>query len=225
MKKLLIISIFLASCIAGFSQRVGFMGKHFSLNADFLLYPALYHPVANDQAAQAYFTSPQWFGFNYRLNVNLDAIVSKKSTVGFDFNYYHTAAALDTTNGPSSSFSVTREFDAFAIGAHYRVFFGNTKAPVGFYYKVETGGTLYSMNGRTTGGNWYVTNYFGRQHVLLGRLIFDYGFNFGMVMPTLGGYFSNPDDTFEGRLSQAGNLRSIFHYGINVYGGVGILLF
>lgn len=224
MKKLLIILVFVVTGTAGFSQRSGFMGKHFSLNTAFLVYPALYHPVANDQSAAAYFTQPQWFGFNYRLNVNFDAIVSKKSTVGLDFNYYHTAASMDTSISGSGLYNVTREFDAFAVGAHYRVFFGNTKAPVGFYYKVETGATIYSMNGHTTGGNWYVTNYFGRQHVVFGRLIFDYGFNFGLVMPTLySNYYSSGD--FESRLSQAGNLRSVWHYGINVYGGVGILLF
>lgn len=225
MKKLLIILVFMVAGITCFSQRVGFMGKHFSLNAGLLVYPALYHPVANDQAAQAYFTSPQWFGINYKLNVNLDAIVSKKSTVGFDFNYYHTAASIDTSLTIPGSFYATREFDAFAIGAHYRVFFGNTKAPVGFYYKVETGGTLYSMNGYTTGGSWYVNNYFGRQHVFFGRLILDYGFSFGLVVPTIYNYYNPLPDTFENRLSQAGNLRSMWHYGINLYGGVGVLLF
>jgi hypothetical protein len=224
MKKLFIF-VFALSGTLGFSQRVGFMGKHFSLNAAFLVYPALYHPVANDQAANGYFTSPQWFGFNYKLNVNVDAIVSKKSTVGLDFNYYHTATSIDTSLFNPGLYSVTREFDAFAVGAHYRVFFGNTKAPVGFYYKVETGGTIYSMNGYTTGGNWYVNNYIGRQHVFFGRLLVDYGFSFGLVMPTLYGYYSSGSGTFENRLNQAGNLRSLWHSGINVYGGIGVLLF
>jgi len=225
MKKLFIIFFLVASATSGFSQRVGFMGKHFSLNADFLVYPALFHPVANDQPASAYFPYMHWFGMNYKLNVNVDAIVSKKSTVGLDFNYYHTATSMDTSYNGTGLYSVTREFDAFAIGAHYRVFFGNTKAPVGFYYKVETGATIYSMNGHTTGGNWYINNYFGRQHVFFGRLLVDYGFSFGMVMPTLYGYYSSGPDTFESRLSQAGNLRSLWHSGINVYGGVGVLLF
>jgi hypothetical protein len=225
MKRLLLFLILVSLGQLIYCQRPGYMGKRFSLSADMSIYPALYRPVVNDQIASSSIYSPQWFGMNYRLTVGFDAILTQKSTIGIDFNYYHSATSIDTGLVGGLSAPVTREFEGYAIGLHYRVFLGDTKAPVGFYYKVESGCSFYSMNNTTAIGNFYLNNSIGRQHVFFNRLILNYGISLGVVMPSLDWYYDPSYDTFAGRLTRAGNMRSLNHWGINVYGGLGVLLF
>lgn len=225
MKKIFLILFLTINMASLFAQKPGYMGKRFSLNADMSFYPAFFRPVVNDQLPMATLYNIQFFGINYRLTAGIDAVITRKSTVGLDFNYYHSATELDTGLIAGNSPTVVREFDGYSIGAHYRVFIGNTKAPVGFYYKVETGATFYSMNNVVALGNFYINNSFGRQHVLFNRLTLNYGLSFGLVLPSLNYYTGVYTDDFQTRLSMAGNFRSLFHYGINLYGGIGILLF
>lgn len=226
MKRILLAAFFMLYSVLISAQFAGYMGKRFSLFTDMSVYPALYNPVV---AGQTYTPSTNpllamhWYGFNYRITAGFDVIVSQKSVLGADFNYYHSAVQLDTSY---SSFSneVVQDFDGFAVGAHYKVFFGRNPAPVGFYYRIETGATFYTMLGKTTAGNWYMNHSVGRQHVFFDRLILNYGLSFGFVMPTVD-FYGNYVSTFEGRLSRNANLRSLSHFGMNLYFGVGVLLF
>jgi hypothetical protein len=194
------------------AQVPGYMGKRVHLQGGIKFFPSFGFPVNVQQAYPVPIIVP---GMNYRLELGMDFMVSRKSSIGFNTHYYNTAFFTYSGSAYDSRVSV----EGGSIGAVFKTHFGGWVAPLGFYYRLEAGAMINSTYDAannfgggynpTTSGMAYINNAFGRTHIFANRVSLDYGAELGLVLPPipLGGGVSN--------------YRMFFHNLVNFYIKIG----
>lgn len=153
-----IVFLLVCVCIAElpFAQNPGHMGNHFIFNAEGSLSPSWKNPNPLSETLNAHFESEhtrRYLGLNYFLSPNVEAIVWNKGSVGVGYNYY---------NSPYKGFSVSHTFQhqssynyfeevydnsgvivAHGFNVFYKQYFGDTRAPLGWYAKFTFDGLFY----------------------------------------------------------------------------------
>lgn len=216
MRKVIIIICFIFSSILLFGQVPGYMGKKIHLQGGIKFFPSFSFPVNLSQVAPYEYVVP---GMNYRLETGMDFMVSRKSSVGFNFHYYNTATYY--YGGSSTTYGPRVAIDSGALGIVFKTHFGPWIAPLGFYYRLETGALVFTVNdfaknfggtfASTTSGSGYINNAFGRTHIFWNKISLDYGVELGFVFPP---YNYN---TIQG----ATNVRMAVHYAGTFYVKIG----
>lgn len=217
MKIIYILSLMLGILIAGsaYGQVPGYIGKKIHLQGGIKFFPSFVNPVNLSQANSYIYTVP---GMNYRLELGMDFMISRKSSIGFNAHYYNTAMYYyNPIYGNDRRLSI----DGGAFGAVFKTHFGGWVAPLGFYYRLEAGALVFAINDyannfggaftSTTLGAGYINNAFGRTHIFGNRISLDYGVELGWVLP--------PYDY--STLQGSSNIRMAIHYSANVYVKIG----
>jgi len=207
-----------------YSQVPGYVGKKFSVKLGSSFMPAFFQPVyANADIGGNWI---DFYGLFARYHLNLDYVVTRKSTVGFAFHYAPVASRVTLTNPVTlTSKNALMGVNGLDIGFYFRTFFGNYVAPVGNYYKIEAGAHIIQLDDRAenftaysyepVGATAYIINSFGRQHIFSNIVTFDYGLDLGIVLPPYG-----LDDPYYA-LGQA-NRRMTLGYIFTMYAQVGL---
>ncbi len=217
LRPFIILSIFCTLILSGstFAQVPGYIGKKVHLQGGIKFFPAFGNfPVNLVQPQQYYAVS----GMNYRLELGMDFMISRKSSVGFNTHYYNTANYYNTVVVTQDNRAA---IDGGAIGAVFKTHLGSWVAPLGSYYRLEAGALIYSVSDpgnnhlgtfpATVGGTGYINNALGRTHIFANRISLDYGAELGFVFPPYE-YTTVTGNT---------NLRLALHYVANVYVKIG----
>jgi hypothetical protein len=217
-----ILSILLfCTLLAPISAQVpGYIGKRFLIQAGIHVFPQFsIFPVNVVQPYSNYFIS----GINYRLELGTEFVISRKSSIGINGQYFCTAAA---PLGGGYPYSNRYAIEGGSVGAVFKTYFGQWIAPVGPYFKAEGGAIFYSVSDpqNNYGGsfpsqtiyNGYVGFGFGRTHIFANRISLDYGGEIAFVFPP---YTSDADN-----IVPSTNLRMAVHYLGSVYVKVGVIL-
>lgn len=187
------------------AQVPGYMGKKVMFEAGLKFFPSFGNtPVNMAQPFGTYVIT----GMNWELDLGMDFMVSRKSSIGFSAGYFSTAYwesgrhKSESYMGydPQGNWDQIYVDDRFAmdvvkIGFVFKTYFGQNIAPVGPYYRLEAGGTFMAMTEfpyYTPGlnpvmdqysGGGYIINSIGRNHIFNNWLCLDYGFDLGLAIP------------------------------------------
>lgn len=156
MKKTLLLLCCVCIAELAFAQNIGYMGNHFIFNADVSLSPSWKNPNPMSNVLNANFENEhtkKYLGLNYFVTPNVEAIVWEKGSVGAGYSYY---------NSPYKGFSISNQFQHQTTGSYfeevydnsgtivahgfnvfYKQYFGDTRAPFGWYAKVTFDGLFY----------------------------------------------------------------------------------
>lgn len=192
MKRTFFLIILLVSL--AYAQVPGYIGKTRHIHGGIKFFPSFGVPVNLEGPHSGYVV----YGMNYRLELGMDFMVSRKSSVGFNAHYYNTATGQSYFTDPNGLVAI----EGGAIGAVFKTHFGSWVAPLGGYYSLEAGGLIYDVSDPAkyfpgqiypyTNGAFYINNGFGRTHIFAHRVTLDYGFEIGIVFPPYTGYnFTN----------------------------------
>lgn len=189
------------------AQVPGYMGKRLHIQAGINFFPQFSAiPVNVVQPYNPYFIS----GFNYRANVGIDFVITRKSVIGINAQYFNTA--YDNGFGRFG-------LEGGSVGFVFKTHFGEWVAPLGPYFKAEAGGIFYGSSDPLNlyggsfvtqlNGNGYIGAGFGRTHIFANILSLDYGAEMAMVFPP----YTNSD-----------NRRMAIHYAASMYIKLGVVL-
>lgn len=137
LKNTVVLASILLLSLSLFPQNTGFMGKRFIFNADIAVNPAWLNPTFMDKNNNDWdeFSRNNVFKhlyhFNWHFSSNIEIIVWNKGTLGILAHYltsYYTKEAVHNIYVP---FSVT------GCGVFYKHYFGESRAPIGNYIKLE----------------------------------------------------------------------------------------
>lgn len=183
--------LFLATTHSIHAQVPGYMGKKIHLQGGIKFFPSFIYPVNVQQAFPVPTVVP---GMNYRLELGMDFMISRKSSIGFNTHYYNTATVAYSPYVPiKPNYDNRLGLEGGSIGAVFKTHFGGWVAPLGFYYRLEAGAMIFSIYDpannfggtfpNTTSGTGYINNAIGRTHVFANRITLDYGFELGFAFP------------------------------------------
>lgn len=158
MKKILLIAVMI--CLFGgicLSQNIGYMGNHFIFNADVSLSPSWKNPNPMSEVLNAHFESEhtkRFLGLNYFVSPSVEAIVWKKGSLGAGYNYYNSPIGGMVSRyfegGDVSdyyfypkNYTFTGDVVAHGFNVFYKQYVGDTKAPMGHYFKFTFDGYFY----------------------------------------------------------------------------------
>src|SRR5688572_1179174 len=122
------------------AQVPGYMGKKIHLQGGIKFFPQFGpYPV---NMVQPDISGLVVTGMNYRFELGMDFMVSRRISVGFNGHYYSTAANHYIYDPIYASGRIG--IDGGAVGAVFKVHFGSWIAPLGSYYRLEAGSLIYS---------------------------------------------------------------------------------
>lgn len=144
MRKILSVLVVMLSVLFSQGQNTGFMGKRFFLNAEASFSPAWANPTAPEMDVL-----PKYFHFNYFISPNIEAIVWNKGSVGVGYNFINTD--FDSEYYETAEF-VGRNSIGYLKGHGFNIFYkqyvGETKAPLGHYFKLELDAFYFNFEPR-----------------------------------------------------------------------------
>lgn len=242
MRKILSVLVVMLSVLFSQGQNTGFMGKRFFLNAELSVSPAWRNPTS-----PAMDVLPKYFHFNYFISPNIEAIVWKKGSVGvgynfintdFDSEYYYDPISFE--DGNSIGYLKGHGFNVF-----YKQYVGETKAPLGHYFKLELDAFYFNFEPRLEtilDPNADIAKLSGKSSLYGLKIEYGYDYLFfdrlrvsaGMSLgTTLGGYKAHSFDAifFGNKINQNhlveeyAKTRIMTAYFFQLKVGVGILLF
>lgn len=154
MKRIAILITVVLFCGAVFPQNTGYMGSHFIFNAEGSLSPSWVRPNPLSDALGQHFENKhtqRYLGLNYFLSPSVELIVWKKGTVGAGYNYYNSPFSGDIEryfkNSNQQYIVEDYAFDgnvvAHGFNVFYKQYFGETRAPMGYYVKIVFDGLFY----------------------------------------------------------------------------------
>ncbi len=155
MKKLLILLCCICLVgIAGAQNNPGYLGRHVLFNMEGSLSPSWKNPNPMSEALNAHFESEhtkRYLGLNYFLSPNVEAIVWEKGTLGVGYNYYNTPIGgmltryFEHDDSPYlENYTFTGKMVAHGFNVFYKQYIGDTKAPMGYYFKFTFDGFFYN---------------------------------------------------------------------------------
>ncbi len=213
----ILLFLFLATTHTINAQVPGYMGKKIHLQGGIKFFPSFIFPVNVQQAYPIPTIVP---GMNYRLELGMDFMISRKSSIGFNTHYYNTATEIYSGYTPTNVDNRI-SIEGGSIGFVFKTHFGGWVAPLGFYYRLEAGAMIFSIYDPannfggaippTTSGTGYINNAFGRTHIFANRISLDYGIELGFAFPPYDGY------TLQG----TSNIRMATHNVANAYIKIG----
>lgn len=161
MKRIFILIAITLFCGVCLSQNPGYMGHHVMFNAEGSLSPSWLSPNPLSQALNNRFESQhtkRYLGLNYFLSPNVEVIVWKKGTVGAGYNYYNSpfegliSRYYEHTNpyDYNDYYLASEDYDfngnvvAHGFNVFYKQYVGDTRAPLGYYFKFTFDGYFYN---------------------------------------------------------------------------------
>lgn len=144
-------------CGICFAQNTGYMGHHFIFNADVTLSPSWKNPNPLSEALNNHFESEhtqRYLGLNYFAVPSIEAIVMDRGTIGTGYNYYNTpiggtvsryfeGGGANDYYFYSQNYTFTGKMVAHGFNVFYKQYVGDTKAPMGYYFKFTFDGYFY----------------------------------------------------------------------------------
>lgn len=162
MKKTLLLTLVLLLGTAAMAQGPGYLGKHFIINAECRLSPSFINPNSLSEALATRFPdnehAQRYLGLNYFVNPSLEMIITKKSSVGLGYNFYKSPFKGRVCRDYelvindydyhyySWDFRFTGNMTAHGFSAFYKLYLGDTYAPLDYYMKLTLDGFFYHFN-------------------------------------------------------------------------------
>jgi hypothetical protein len=161
--KILIVIVLLFVTNSAFSQRAGYMGKRFVINADLNASTAWSRPNAYGHTG--------YFSFNYILSPSIEFIATRRFALGATYLYtpgmFEFRAANDQhdyINGvyhPYDAATADNKFTSHGVGIYSKFYIGDGTAPIGPYIKTELDWFFYNYTINSMSGipNFANANY------------------------------------------------------------------